>query len=103
LVQCIILIILQALEALQEHRACDMVVIQTLDNSLYMARTVEGGDLPIRRYPDGAFHVEGDLVLAGKDRQFLVFNILKPVLQKLHGRNVVFITPVPRYLHGRML
>jgi hypothetical protein len=87
-------------EALQEHRTCDVVVIQTLDNSLYMARTVEGGDLPIRRYPDGAFHVEGELVLAGKDRQFLVFNILKPVLQKLHGRNVVFVTPGPRYLEG---
>jgi hypothetical protein len=64
-------------EALQEHR-----------------------DLPIRRYPDGAFHVEGDSVLAGKDRQFLVCNILKPVLQKLHGRNVVFVTPGPRYLEG---
>jgi len=87
-------------EALLEHRACDVVVLQTLDNSLYMARTVEGGDLPIRRYPDGCFHVEGELVLAGKDRQFLVFNILKPVLQKLLGRNVVFVTPGPRYLEG---
>jgi hypothetical protein len=65
-----------------------------------MARTAEGGDLPIRRYPDGGFHVEGELVLAGKDRQFLVFNILKPVLQKLHGRNVVFVTRGPRYLEG---
>ena len=44
--------------------------------------------------------MEGELVLAGKDRQFLVFNILKPVLQKLLGRNVVFVTPGPRYLEG---
>jgi hypothetical protein len=87
-------------EALQDIRPNDMVVVQALDNSLYMARTVEGGDLPIRRYPDGEFHVEGDLVLAGKDRQYMVFNIIQPVLRKLLGRNVVFITPGPRYLDG---
>ncbi len=77
-----------------------MVLVQALDHSLYMARTVERGDFPIQRYRDGEFHVEGDLVLAGKDRQYMVFNIILPVLRKLLGRNVVFITPGPRYLDG---
>jgi hypothetical protein len=33
-------------EALQEHRACDVVVIQTLDNSLYVHGTYGGGRGP---------------------------------------------------------
>ncbi len=38
-----------------------------------MARSEEGGDLPIRQFINGVYHVEGDLVLAGKDRLYMFF------------------------------
>jgi hypothetical protein len=48
-----------------------------------MALSDEGGDLPIRRYVNGVFHIEGDLILAGKDRQFMTFQNIEPLLQIL--------------------
>ena len=83
---------------LADMRPNDVVFIQCLDNSVYMARTEEDGDLPIRKYPDGDYHVEGYLILVAKDRQYLVFNILLPLLRLLEGRKVIFVTPMPRYL-----
>jgi hypothetical protein len=53
-----------------------------------MARSEEGGDLPIRKYTTGEYHIEGDLVLASKERLFMYFknciNIFK-LLEKLVG------------------
>ncbi len=50
-----------------------MVVVHLFDNVSYMARSEEGGDLLIRRYITGQFHVEGDLVLASKERLYMFF------------------------------
>jgi hypothetical protein len=55
-------------EALKLLTPNDVVILHLFDNRAYMARSEEGGDLPIRQYCTGEFHVEGDLVLAGKDR-----------------------------------
>ena len=51
-------------EAMANLTPRDVVVVQFLDNTSYMALSEEGGDLPIRRYVDGEFHIEGDLILA---------------------------------------
>jgi hypothetical protein len=76
----------------------DIVVVQLLDNTSYLARSDEGGDLPIRWYMDGAFHIEGVLILAGKDRQFMTFQNLEPLLRLLEGWSVFLLTPMPRFL-----
>jgi hypothetical protein len=55
-------------EAMVNLTSRDIIVIQFLDNVSYMVRSEKGGDLPIRRYIDGEFHIEGDLILAGKER-----------------------------------
>ena len=43
-------------------------------------------------------HVEGDLVIAGKDRLFMYFMNTLPLLRLLDGRRVVFLIPLPRYI-----
>jgi hypothetical protein len=87
-------------EALLEISEDDIIVVHCFDNVVYMARSEEGGDLPIRRFPDGSYHIEGDLVLAGKERVLMYFRNCLPFLKLLEGRRVVFLTPLPRYLRG---
>jgi hypothetical protein len=85
-------------EALREMTSNDVVVLHLYDNIAYMARSEEGGDLPIRQFVNGEFHVEGDLVIAGKDRLFMYFKNTLPLLRLLDGRRVVFLIPLPRYI-----
>jgi hypothetical protein len=42
--------------------------------------------------------VEGDLVLASKDRLYMFFKNALPLLKLLEGLIVIFLTPLPRYL-----
>jgi hypothetical protein len=67
-------------EALSLLTPNDVVILHLFDNVAYMARSEEGGDLPIRQYGNGEFHVEGDLVLAGKDRLYMYFRNALPLL-----------------------
>jgi hypothetical protein len=67
-------------------------------NTIYMALSEEGGDLPIRWYVDGEFHIEGDLILAGKDTQFMTFQNIEPILRILEDWRVFLLTPMLRYL-----
>ncbi len=85
-------------EALRELTSNDVIVLHLYDNIAYMARSEEGGDLPIRQYVNGEFHVEGDLVIAGKDRLFMYFKNTLPLLRLLDGGRVVFLIPLPRYI-----
>jgi hypothetical protein len=79
-------------------RPSDIIFVQCLDNTVYMACSEEGGDLHISKYPDGEYHVEGDLILVAKDWQFMVFKILLPILRLLEGMKVIFVTLMPLFL-----
>ncbi len=83
-------------EALRELSPNDVIILHLFDNVAYMARSEEGGDLPIRQFINGEFHVQGDLVLAGKDRLFMFFKNTLPLLHLLEGRKVIFLIPLPR-------
>jgi hypothetical protein len=85
---------------LAEMSPDDIILVHCMDNTAYMGRTEEGGDLPIRKYASGEFHVEGELVLASRDRLFMFFKNCLPFLQLLVGRKVVFLSPLPRYLYA---
>jgi hypothetical protein len=89
----------QVQEALRGLCEDDIIVVHCCDNTAFMARTEEGGDLPIRNI-SGEYHVEGDLVLASKERLFMFFKNCLPFLTLLAGRLVVFLTPMPRYLYA---
>jgi len=51
-------------KALEDMSPRHVIVVQCLDNTMYMARTEEGGDLPVRQFFNGEYHVEGELILA---------------------------------------
>ena len=76
----------------------DVIIVHCLDNTVYLARTEEGGDLPIRQYSNGEYHVDGELVLSCKERQYSIFKSILPFLKLLEKRKVVFITPLLRYV-----
>jgi hypothetical protein len=76
----------------------DAVVLQLLDNSIFFGKTEEGAMMPAMKGPDGNFHLHGDLELAMKERQLEILNLLKPVLNLLKEKQVIFITPMPRYV-----
>jgi hypothetical protein len=78
----------------------DIIVLHCCDNIAFMSRTEEGGDLPIRQFPNGKFHVDGDLLLAGRDRLHMYFKNMIPILKNLENRKVIFLTPMPRYVHS---
>jgi hypothetical protein len=59
-------------EALRGLCEDDVIVVHCCDNTAFMARTEEGGDLPIRNIA-GKYHMEGDLVVASRERLFMVF------------------------------
>ncbi len=45
-----------------------------------MARSDEGGDLPIRKFISGDYHIEGDLVVAGRDRLSINLQAVRSIL-----------------------
>jgi hypothetical protein len=75
-----------------------MIIVHLFDYIACMARSEEGGDLPIRQLVNGEFHVEGDLILTSKDRFYMFFKNTLPLLRLLEGLKVIFLTSLPRYL-----
>jgi hypothetical protein len=65
-------------EALQAMAEDDIVIVHCLDNIAYMARSEEGGDLPVRRFVDNSYHIKGDLVLVSKERLLMFLKKLPP-------------------------
>ena len=53
----------------------------------------------MRKYVNGEYHVEGDLVLATRERQALMLDNLEPLLRVLRHRKVILVTPMLRYLY----
>jgi hypothetical protein len=86
-------------EALATLSEKDVIIIECLDNTAYYARTEEGGDIPVRRWINKEFHVEGELTLATQERQAIMLENLEPLFALLRNRIVVFVTPMPRYLY----
>jgi hypothetical protein len=76
-----------------------VLIIECLDNTAYYARTEEGGDIPVRRWINKEFHVEGELTLATQERQAIMLENLEPLFVLLRNRIVVFVTQMPRYLY----
>jgi hypothetical protein len=83
-------------------RSCNnntVAVVHGFDNIAYMSRTEEGGILPIRKYED-KHHVDGELILASKERILMYFKNCLPFLRLLENMKVIFLTPLPRYLYN---
>ena len=74
------------------------VVFQLFDANYYLAKSDEGGLLPIRKLVTGDYHVEGELSFAPKELQYSIFCTAKPLLEVAGGRRLILLTPLPRYL-----
>ena len=79
----------------------ELVVVQLLDNILYLASSFDGTATQAARREDGSYHVEGDLTLASKQTQFSLYNAIKPILQGAGQLPMIILTPMPRYITQR--
>ncbi len=79
-------------EAMASLTPRDLVVVQWCHNSEVV------GYLPIRQYVDGEFHIEGYLILAGKDRQFMTFQNIETIFRILERWRAFVLTPMLWYL-----
>jgi hypothetical protein len=90
--------LLSQVKELLANYTCDTVVFQLTDNSIFFGKTEEGALMPAMKGPDGKFHLNGDLEVAGRTRQFEILNLLKPVLDLVKDVPAIFISPMPRYV-----
>jgi hypothetical protein len=86
-------------EGLLKMGPTDPVIIQCLDNTAYLGRSEEGGDLPVRKIPTGAYHIDRDLVVATYKRQKMMFETVEPILQLAKDRPAILVTHMPRWLY----
>ena len=75
-----------------------IVLYQMFDSNFFLARTEEGGMVPVCRRANGEYHVDGELVFAPKELQYSVFCDAKPLLEAAASRRKIIITSIPRYL-----
>ncbi len=81
------------------HGKDTQVILSVLDSSLFWGESDEGL-APSVKLADHRFHIEGRVVLAGKDVINDRFNMLEPILQAAGKHRVVLMSPVPRYIAG---
>ena len=77
------------------------VIVQMMDNFVYMARQPDGSTSHHTKGKDGKFHVPGELILVEKSVQYNMYNMLKPVLKAVGGCPILVITSMPRYFKGK--
>jgi hypothetical protein len=75
-----------------------ILVVQLLDNGLYMTATNEGELLPLRRDVDGTLHSDGELTLAPKELQWRLFKQINEELADFKENLVIFLAPLSRYM-----
>ena len=85
-------------DALVEEGEECTVIYEMFDSNFFLARTEEGGLVPICKRAAGGYHVDGDLVFAPKELQHAVFCDAKPLLEAAGNRRRIIVSPIPRYL-----
>ena len=85
-------------QILQKDGADCTVVFEMMDSNFFLAKTEEGGMVPVCRRGSSEYHVDGDLVFAPKELQYSVFCDAKPLLEVAGGRKTIIVSPIPRYL-----
>ncbi len=70
-----------------------------MDSSLYWGESEEGA-APAKRLADNRFHLEGDVILVGREIVCDRFALAVPLLQAVSKFNTVLLSPIPRYLTG---
>jgi hypothetical protein len=83
--------------AIEESKP-ETVILIGLEESFFMAQQETGHTLPAWKANDGAFHVDGDLVVAGKEVQMKLLKLMAPIWEITTGRKLVVLSPMIRYI-----
>ena len=87
---------------LEEAKDVCVIMYQLFDNSFYLAKTAEGGLIPVvREESGGKYHVHGELTFAPKELQYSMFCDIKPIIELAGSHQKIIISPLPRYLNDR--
>jgi hypothetical protein len=75
----------------------DLVILFLMDNSTYYSRGEDGScNLP-KKDSDGKFHIEGELIICGRETQEAHFAALRPLLEAVGKKKCLWVSPMPRY------
>ncbi len=75
------------------------VILSVLDSSIFWGESNEGLE-PSKKLADNRFHIEGRVVVAGRDVLLDRFNMLAPLLNVASKYRTVLLSPIPRYITG---
>jgi len=86
------------LEQLLVDTSAAKVVFFMMDNAGYYAKTEEGSLIPARRDKAGAYHLEGELVVAPKEMFSSSLKVCEPLFRAAEkSGGGVLLSPMPRY------
>jgi hypothetical protein len=83
-----------------EEKKIDAVVLQLLDSNIYWALQEDGSSIAARLGPDKRYHIDGDLITISKSAQHSLFSNLKPIFDGVNGKDLLLVSPLPRYVVG---
>ena len=75
------------------------LILSVLDSSIFWGESNEGLE-PSKKLSDNRFHIEGRVVVAGRDVIQDRFNMLAPLLQVASKYRICLFSPIPRYITG---
>ncbi len=78
----------------------ETVILQLFDNSVYLGESEDGVTAPAERGPAGNFHIEGEILLAGKDQLRRLFALCEKLIKSFKHCRILMITPLARYSAG---
>jgi hypothetical protein len=85
--------------ALQEEGFEDAVVVLAMvDNAFFLARYMDGSEIPIRRGNEGVFHMDGNLGYAPVEKLKIIYNQVEPLLKNFGNQDKLLLTPLLHYL-----
>jgi hypothetical protein len=67
---------------------------------MYYAKAKEGSWMPATCNDMGKFHMPGEIRIAPRDMQLDLSRSLHPLFEVLEQRNILLVTPLPRYITG---
>jgi hypothetical protein len=76
----------------------ELVILQIMDNSTFFARAEDGSRNLPKRGLDEKFHVEGELLVCGRETQISHFDTIRPLFDAVGKKKCLWVAPFPRFL-----
>jgi hypothetical protein len=76
----------------------ELVILQMMDNSTFFARAEDGSRYLPKKGLDDKFHVEGELLVCGRETQISQFEAIRPLFDAVGKKKCLWVAPFPHYL-----